>query len=82
MDWFVIELIEGRPYRFNLEGGEEGALADPDAHALRLRTAHQVASDDDGGRGLNAYLTFASPTGGTYFAAVSRPMATTGTGRY
>ncbi|MBK6704198.1 MAG: hypothetical protein IPG56_10885 [Caulobacteraceae bacterium] len=30
-----------------------------------------MAQDDDGGHGLNSYLYFASPTGGTYFAAVS-----------
>ncbi|ANP46270.1 PPC domain-containing protein [Candidatus Viadribacter manganicus] len=70
VDWFAIELIEGRPYRFNLDGLEDGALADP-MLALYDSTGTQVAVDDDGGRGLNSYLSFASPTGGTYFAAVS-----------
>ena len=31
----------------------------------------QIVQDDDGGSGLSSYLTFASPTGGSYFAAVS-----------
>jgi hypothetical protein len=70
VDWFAIELVEGRPYRFNLEGLEPDALADP-MLTLYDSTGTQVAADDDGGRGLNSYLYFASPTGGTYFAAVS-----------
>jgi hypothetical protein len=41
----------------------------------------QVAYDDDGGTDTNAYLTFMTPTGGTYFASVSS-FGNTGTGRY
>ena len=37
--------------------------------------------DDDGGRGLNSYLNFASPTGGPYFVGVSSYVED-GTGRY
>ena len=71
VDWFAIELVEGRPYRFYLDSAEgDGALADP-LLTLYDATGAQVAQDDDGGHGLNSYLYFASPTGGTYFAAVS-----------
>jgi hypothetical protein len=70
VDWFAIELVEGRPYRFNLEGLEPDALADP-MLTLYDSSGAQVAADDDGGHGLNSYLYFASPTGGTYFAAAS-----------
>ena len=71
VDWFAVELVEGRPYRFYADGAEgDGALADP-LLTLYDSTGAQVAQDDDGGRGLNSYLYFASPTGGTYFAAVS-----------
>jgi hypothetical protein len=83
VDWFAIELIEGRPYRFNLSGmatgGREG-LADP---YLTLYDANgqEVTADDDGGTGFNAYLSFASPTGGPYFAAVSS-YASSGAGGY
>ncbi len=80
VDWFAIELVEGRPYRFNLEGLEPDPLADP-MLTLYDSTGTQVAADDDGGRGLNSYLYFASPTGGTYFAAVSS-FDSEGTGRY
>ncbi len=69
VDWFVIEMIEGRPYRINLDG-VEGGLADP-LLVLYDQTGQEIARDDDGGLGLNSYLTFVSPTGGPYFAAAS-----------
>jgi hypothetical protein len=70
VDWFGITLVEGRPYRFNLNSMEPDALSDP---LLTLFDAegNQVAVDDDGGTGTNAYLSFTSPTGGMYYAAVS-----------
>jgi hypothetical protein len=79
-DWFMIELIEGRPYRFNVVSLEEGGLADP-LLTLYDQQGQEVAIDDDGGTGFNSYLTFISPTGGTYFAAVSA-FNSGGTGRY
>ncbi len=80
VDWFILEMIEGRPYRINVESAEPGALADPMV-TLYDSTGTQVSSDDDGGRGLNAYLSFASPTGGPYFVGVSS-YGDEGTGRY
>lgn len=79
-DWFMIEMIEGRPYRFNLMSMEEGGLADP-LLTLYDSNGQQIAYDDDGGTGFNSYLTFMSPTGGTYFASVTS-FGNTGTGRY
>jgi hypothetical protein len=70
VDWFVIEMIEGRPYRFNVEGAGETPLGDP-VLTLYNATGEQVATDDDGGAGVNAYLSYASPTGGPHFVAVS-----------
>jgi hypothetical protein len=78
-DWFLVEMIEGRTYRFNLDGIEEGALADP-VLTLFDQQGNQIAQDDDGGAGFGSYLTFASPIGGSYFAAVSSFDG--GTGRY
>jgi hypothetical protein len=82
VDWFAVEMIEGRPYRFNLMGGDgsDGSLVDP---YLRLydSSGTEIRADDDGGWGLNSYLTFVSVTGGTYFAAVSS-FGDAGTGRY
>jgi hypothetical protein len=79
-DWFVVELIEGRPYRINVESMEAGPLADPMLTVYDAQ-GEQVATDDDGGRALNAYLNFASATGGPYFVAVSS-FGDAGTGRY
>lgn len=76
-DWFLIELIEGRPYRFNVMS--ENTL-DP-VLTLYDGNGQQVVSDDDGGTGYNAYLTFISPTGGAHFAAVTA-YGDSSTGRY
>ena len=79
-DWFAVNLVEGRPYRFNLQGSEPDPLADP---MLTLYDAegHEVASDDDGGAGVNAYLSYTSIAGGQYYAAVSS-FNNNGKGRY
>lgn len=70
VDWFAVELIEGRPYRFMLDGTDPGPLADP-MLTLYDGEGNQVASDDDGGTGVGSYLTYYSTTSGIYFAAVS-----------
>jgi len=80
VDWFVVELVEGRPYRINVESLDPNPLADPMLTVYDAQ-GNPVASDDDGGRGLNSYLNFASATGGPYFLAVSA-FGDTGTGRY
>ncbi len=80
IDWFAIELVEGRPYRFNLQGSEPDPLADP-VLTLYDSDGHEVASDDDGGTGANSYLSYTSVTGGQYYAAVSS-FNNTGKGRY
>lgn len=81
VDWFSVELVEGRPYRFYLDSAESGALADP-MLTLYDSNGEQVAADDDGGRGLNSYITFASITGGVYYAAASAFGEGGGAGRY
>ena len=70
VDWFLIELIEGRPYRFSVEGAGVTPLADP-VLTIYDAAGQQVAVDDDGGPGVNPYLNFASITGGPHFVAVS-----------
>ena len=83
IDWFAIELIEGRPYRFNVQGvddGSGGGLADPYL-VLYDAQGNEIASDDDGGAGLNSYLSYASSTGGPHFVAVSS-FQSGGAGRY
>lgn len=80
VDWFAVELIEGRPYRFWLDGVDPEALADPYI-TLFDSQGRELASDDDGGAGFNSYLSYTSATGGSYFVAVSSYGAS-GTGRY
>ncbi|MBY0562710.1 MAG: PPC domain-containing protein [Hyphomonadaceae bacterium] len=80
VDWFALELVEGRPYRFNLQGVEPNPLADPYL-VIHDSSGVELKSDDDGGSGLNAYLSFTSPTGGTHYLAVSSYNAS-GAGRY
>jgi hypothetical protein len=80
VDWFAVDMVEGRPYRFYVDGVEPDALADPVVTLYDSQGA-QVAMDDDGGAGANSYLTYAPLSGGTYFAAVSA-YGNSATGRY
>lgn len=77
VDWFAVDLVEARPYRFYLESAEPDALADP-VLTIYDEEGKPVAMDDDGGAGANAYLSFASPRGGRFFAAVSGYEGATG----
>ena len=72
-DAFAIELVQGRTYRFDLEGSEteQGTLADPEIrHIFSWRNSiiGQIpeSTDDDSGAGKNARLTFTLPSGTTY----------------
>jgi hypothetical protein len=73
VDWFVLEAIEGRTYRYYVDGWDDGTgnvLADP-LLVLYDQQGQEIARDDDGGAGLNSYLTHIPVTGGPYFLAVS-----------
>ena len=69
-DWFQVDMVEGRPYRFNVKPTDADGLADP-VLTLFDSDGKPVATDDDGGSGSNAYLNFVSVSGGTYYAQVS-----------
>lgn len=68
VDWFAVELIEGRAYRINLES-TDGTL-DPVVTLYNSESA-QIATDDDGGTGTNAYLSYTPVTGGLHYVAAS-----------
>jgi hypothetical protein len=68
VDWYGIELIEGRAYRFNLESGD-GTL-DPMLTLYNSEGA-QIAADDDGGSNTNAYLSYTPVVGGIHYVAAS-----------
>jgi hypothetical protein len=77
VDWFAVDMIEGRPHRFYVDSSEPGPLADP-LLTLLDENGQQIAQDDDGGAGLNSYLAFTSATGGRYYLAVSGYAGVTG----
>ncbi len=79
VDWFSLTLIEGRSYRIYLDAGPDSQL-DPYLTLLGSDSV-EIASDDDGGMGVNAYLSFIAPSSNTYYAAVSAFNAGT-TGQY
>ena len=79
-DAFAIELVQGSPYRFDLEGSEtnQGTLADPKIRFIFAwdgsdATMVPNSADTDSGEGENARLTFTLPSGynsGTYYISI------------
>jgi FG-GAP-like repeat/Bacterial pre-peptidase C-terminal domain len=78
-DWFRVALHAGQGYRFDLEGSvtDRGTLDDP-LLTLRDAAGHSIASDDDGGFGVNSRLTFVPSANGVYYADAG-PFDGTGT---
>lgn len=75
-DWFAVSLSAGQRYDFRLDGSGQN---DP---LLTLYSAQgaALASDDDGGGGYNALLSYLAPTSGTYYLGAQ--MTSGGTGAY
>ena len=70
-DWFSIDLTEGRPYRFFLDTADgDNGLSDP-VLGLLDSEGHEIATDDDGGKGVNSRIEFTPTTSGTYYLAAS-----------
>ena len=72
-DWFAVTLDADRTYRIDLEGSRNGAgtLCNP-----YLRGVHDAdgvfitgTTDNDGGAGYNARVTFTADKAGTYYVA-------------
>ncbi len=70
-DWFSIEVIEGRPYRFFMDAAGEGESAVDPILTLFDADGRELAQDDDGGRGLGARLAFTPTESTTLFIAAS-----------
>lgn len=68
-DWIKINLTAGKSYQFSLNGAGSSPLGDP-ALTLRGSGGSVMASDDDGGPGLNALLTYTARASGTYYLDV------------
>ncbi len=78
-DWYKITLQAGHLYQFDLQGAPSGQGSLPDA-ALQLFDANGmgVGYNDDGGLGLDAKLSFASATGGSFYVSAQNNWSTAG----
>ncbi|MEO1291595.1 MAG: pre-peptidase C-terminal domain-containing protein [Pseudomonadota bacterium] len=70
VDWIRFEAVAGQGYLIRLAGDGEDAVDDPFL-TLYDASGQFVESDDDGGGGLDAALTFTSSYDGSYYAAAS-----------
>ena len=72
-DWFAVTLDAGRLYRFDLEGTatDAGTLYDPYLRGIYDSAGNPIAgtTNDEGGEGKNARLTFMATEGGTYYVS-------------
>jgi hypothetical protein len=73
-DWFAVSLTAGQRYEFRLNGTGQN---DP---RLTLMSAQgqQLATDDDGGGGLNALLSYTAAATGTYYLDAQMGSGSTG----
>ncbi len=64
VDYFNIDLVAGQTYAIVLTGS--GAAPLGDTFLSLTRAGAVVATDDDGGAGVNSLLTFTATATGTY----------------
>ena len=73
IDWFKVELEEGKNYRVEVRGiiTEDGTLTNPFLAGLYDARGAFIdgTGDDDSGTGLNSLLFFAPATSGAYYVA-------------
>ena len=79
-DWFAITLTAGQAYEFDLLGSPtgDGTLGDPELRLLKTDGTVQVATDNDGGVGLNAAIGYTATASGTYFLSAQGHGGATG----
>ena len=85
-DWFQVNLLADRTYRFDLQGSASTSktLADP---YMTLRDAAGSilvpgTAEDDAGAGLDARISYKAATSGSYFIGAGSSNLATGTGTY
>ena len=78
-DWVAVTLLQGVTYTTGLSGIGGAALNDPKLTIFNNNSV-LVASDDDGGAGLNSLATYTPTTTGVYFLQAAA--FGTGTGGY
>lgn len=79
-DWYAFSAVEGRAYRLFLDSVPGETALDPFLRLMDQR-GQVIAEDDDGGAGVNAYLSFVAPESAVYYVAVSA-YEDASTGRY
>ena len=75
-DWFAVSLKAGDSYHFNVTGN---SLVDPILDLVDSSGNVLLSNDDISSSNKNSYLTFTSPTDGTYYLAVKGIRDTMGT---
>jgi hypothetical protein len=83
-DWYRVDLVAGRVYRFEVNGFDSrlGTLGDPSINGIYFGgTLRPFTHDDDGGLGRDARLDFMASATGTHFIDVSAFGGQTGTFR-
>ncbi len=82
-DWFAVELEAGATYRIDLKGSPTGSgtLSDPYLYGLHDADGNFIpgTTDDDGGAGYNARVTFTAEEAGAYYVAAGAWGYDTGT---
>ena len=73
-DWFAVSLSAGQAYDFRLSADGQ---ANPRL-SLFNSSGTLLASDDDGGGGLDALISFQAPSDGTYYLGAQMPTGDTG----
>ena len=82
-DWFAVELVAGRTYRFDLQGSPGGGGTLPDTYFRAIYNSegrYQSGSYNDNFAGSrDSQVTFTPTQSGTYYARVSGDRNETGT---
>lgn len=81
-DWVRVQLVAGQTYQIDLRGWDSGAgtLDDP-LLSLRDASGNVIATNDDGGLGIESRLTYTATTSGYYYLDAAAFMDF-GTGTY
>ena len=83
VDWFAVDLVVGKTYRFDLESWITGAgtVFDPYLRGIHAANGTLISgtTDDDGGVGDNSRVEFTASATGTYYVAAGAKRAYEGT---
>ena len=82
-DWFAVELVAGKTYRFDLKGADSGSgtLAEPYLRGIYDAGGNLIdgTSNDDGGSDDDSRMTFTPGSSATYYVSAGGFLSYTGT---